>query len=381
MVAALVVAAEAEATQHLIRAGDDWSKLESKLQPGDEIILMPGTHRGAVLKGVAGTAEKPILIRPADRRVPVRIDATDVGIHLVSPSYITIESVAVVGATHTGVLIEGTKDAPAKQVMLNGVFVANTGDKGAADGIRIAHAESVTLDKCRIEGWHRAAVHVHAARDVAVRQVDFVGGAKSPERYGVAIDGESRNVTVERSKFGQGIVMALAIGLPESDSLPSLPPPPDKQPEKQPEEGPPALAESVLVERCISERAARFVALGSCRDTVIRANTILSPTAVWEVAATAPGWCAPDATFVSNLIFWEPGTLQRFALAAPKSVPAGIDIEVNLWWSLELAAAKATLGEFVGTVRSPQVLDVDPALDNFFEPRTAEAKAFGRNAP
>lgn len=374
VVVALAATGVADATQHLVRAGDDWSKLTERLQPGDEIILMPGNHRGARLEGVAGTADKPVVIRPADVRSPVRIDADEIGIHLIRPKHVRIEAVVVVGAKRAGVIIEGAADAPAESIDLKSVYVANTGDRGEKDAIRVVHAKEVSIDTCRVESWHRAGVHVHASEGVTIRQCEIIAGARTPDRMGIAIDGASRDVIVERTRFGQGQVIAVAIGLPESDSVPPLPPATAGSP-------PPALADSVVVERCLSERPERFVAFGSCRATTVRANTIVSPTALWEVAAVPKGWSPPNATVVSNLTVWEPATLRRFALAAPGSEPAGIAVEVNLWWSAELAATRSMLGDFVGSVHADQVTTVDPRLDTLFNPRTEAARAFGREAP
>ncbi|MFO0828243.1 MAG: right-handed parallel beta-helix repeat-containing protein [Phycisphaerales bacterium] len=373
---AVALASTASAAQHLVRAGDDWSKLKDKVQPGDDIVLMPGTHRGAVIEGLAGEEGKPISIRPADLRKAVLIEADDTGIVLKSPRHVRIEAIAVAHAKRSGIVIEGTPTAPAEDVLLRSVYVAKTGDRGDKDAIRIENAKRVTLDKCRIEAWHRAGVHVRSSRDVTISGTEWVGGADTPDKFGVAIDGGSFGVTVDRARFKPGVGIAVAIGIADTDVLPATAP--------ATETGAPlpALAESVTVERCLSDRVERFAAIGACRGVTIRANTVVSSNAVWEVAATPKGWCDPTAvTIIANLIVWEPGTMQQFSVAAPGSAPKGVAVEANLWWSPELSAARQVLGDFVGTVKSPQITDRDPKVDNYFRPREESAKAFGTEAP
>ena len=381
---ATLVTTPAFAAQHLVRAGDDWSKLKDKVKAGDDIILMPGKHKGATIDGLTGSADKPISIRSADLRVPVVIEADSVGILLRSPRHVRIESVVVMNAKRTAIHIEGTEAAPAEDIRLRSVYVAKTGDHGERDAIRIEHARGVSIDRSRVESWYRAGIHVHASRDVTVTATEWVGGAQSPDLFCVAIDGGSKNVRIDHCKFGLGTGIAVAIGIADTETVPT---PPTAEAKPDPNASPtalttPALADSITIEHCISDHQKRFIALGSCRTLLVRANTILSPVAAWEVAATPKGWCPPtDVTILSNLITWEPGSMQRFSFAATGAEPLGISIEANLWWSIELPAAKSLLGEFVGVVKAPQVLDRDPKLDNYFQPREEAAKSFGRGAP
>lgn len=46
-----------------IKPGDDWAALGPKLVAGDEIVLLEGMHRPAQFSAIAGTREKPIVIR------------------------------------------------------------------------------------------------------------------------------------------------------------------------------------------------------------------------------------------------------------------------------------------------------------------------------
>ena len=45
LIAPLLLAQAAGATQHLVSPGEDLELLDERLKPGDEIILMPGQHR------------------------------------------------------------------------------------------------------------------------------------------------------------------------------------------------------------------------------------------------------------------------------------------------------------------------------------------------
>jgi hypothetical protein len=69
--------------------------------------------------------------------------------------------------------------------------------------------------------------------------------------------------------------------------------------------------------------------------------------------------------------------MKSFAKAGGGSVPAGLSVENNLWYSAELPAALPLLGEFLGTVKSEQTLDIDPKLDGYDRPIEERAKLFG----
>jgi hypothetical protein len=380
LAASLAVGATAFGAQHLVRAGDDWSKLATKLQPGDEIVLMPGKHRPAAFEGLAGTAEKPIVIRSADPKSPVMIEATDIGLALRGARFVQVNAVAVVGARRCGILIQGSAEAPCEGVSLRTVYVAKTGDLAERSPIRIERARDIEVVDARIEGWHHAGIHVAASERVRLDKIQFVGMSATPEEIGIAIDGVSKEITIDRCRFAAGIGTAAAIGLGTTDPPPSPPAPPTGPDAPKPD--PAYLAQTVTLEHSVAERVDRFVAFGSCRDVTVHANTVVEPVVGYEVTVPPKGFARiSNSVLVANLFTWTPGRLKHFAVSAPSADPTGLALEANLWWSAELPGAKSLLGDFVGEVKSPQVMDVDPRLDGYSKPMEERAKAFGTEAP
>lgn len=380
LLATLALAGPAAAVQHLVRAGDDWSKLGAKLQPGDEIVLMPGKHRPAAFEGLAGSPEKPIVIRSADPKNPVTIEATDVGLSLRNSRHVQVATVAVVGARRCGILVQGTAETPSEGIVLKTVYVAKTGDLAERAAIRIEQAHDVQVVDARIEGWHRAGVHVLASERVRLDKIQFVGMAATPEEIGVAVDGMSKEVSVDHCRFAAGIGTAAAIGMGGPDQPPaptSVPGTPDA-----PKPEPAYLAQNVTLEHSIAERIDRFVAFGSCRGVTIHANTVVDPVVGYEITVPPKGFPRiANSVLIANLFTWSPGRLKHFAITDPSADPSGLAIEANLWWSAELPGAKSLLGEFAGEVKSPQVMDIDPRLDGYNKPLEERAKAFGTEAP
>jgi hypothetical protein len=375
-----VVATEAAATQHLVRPGDDWSKLAEKLKPGDEIVLMPGRHKGARFTDLAGEPSKPIVIRSPDPKTVSTIFADDVGILLERPRWVRIENIVIADARRAGIIVRGEPERRSAHISILNVYVAKTGDFAEKAGIRLEHTDHATLRACRVEAWHRAGVHLHNVTDVALSDVQFVGHPSYPDRYGVAIDGVSSSVYLDRCRFAAGIETAVAIGLADTDQVPPVPAPKDGSAEATKE--PRFLADGVTVERSIVRRVGQFVAFGSCTNVLVRANTVGEPETGYAIFEPPTGYAqVASSTFLANLITWTPGSLKRFSTAGGGADPKGLAIEANLWHSAELPAAKSLLGDFLGTIKAEQVIDVDPRLDGRETPLEERAKAFGHTAP
>lgn len=375
-VVALVATAEAMATQFLVRAGDDWSALKEKVHPGDEIILMPGNHREVRFDGLKGEQEKPIIIRSAslDPRNLATITATDVGIYLMRAEFVRIENILIVGGRRAGIVVTGDGDGRSQHVTLTNVFVAKTGDMAEKCGVRIDRADHMTLKDCRIEAWYRAGVHITAASDIALNGVQFVGTPATPDEYGVLVDGGSASVMLQKCRFAPGIGTAIALGIPNG---PATPPPPAADP-NAPKAEAPVLVDGVTVERCLAKRVNTFITFGSCANALVRANTIVDPVHGYGFVEVPKGYSpVHNSSLLANLFVWGPGVMKSFATAAGGSQPKGLNLETNLWFSLELPTAMPILGEFLGTVKSPQTVDLDPKLDGYDRPTAEAAKSFG----
>lgn len=367
-------ATAADAAQFLVRAGDDWSALKAKLKPGDEIILMPGKHRSVRFEDVAGEEGKPIVIRSPDEKAISTIFATDIGIHLVRCKYIRIDHVAISGGKRAGIVVTGDGEGRSSHIVLDSVYVTKTGDEGEQCGVRLERVDHVTMKDCRIEAWHRAGVHIHGSTDVALNGVQFVASPATADEYAAVVDGAASSVMFQRCRFGAGIGTAIALGPTGTGPVPIIATGVDGPEPKEK----PALANAVTVERCLSKRSGTFLLLGSCDGALVRANTIIDAGCAYTVTEPPKGFAqVRNATFLANLIAWSPGAMKSFCKVNPGADATGLVVETNLWHSAELPMARQLLGEFLGTLKSEQLMTVDPNLDGYDRPREEKAQGFG----
>ncbi len=378
LVAIACCAGEALAAQHLVRAGDDWSVLKDRVKPGDEIILMPGKHREVRFDGLKGELNRPITIRSAsnDARNLATISAVDVGIHLVDAEHVRLEHLLVTGGRRAGVIVTGSENGRSKHIAITSVYVAKTGDMAERSGLLIDRTDHMTVKDCRIEAWHRAGIHIRGASDIALVNAQFVGSPSTPDEYGVLIDGRTTSVILQRCRFAPGIGTAIALGPADSSPVPAVAGEPAAA--DAPTTPPPVLVDGVTIERCLAKRPGTFITFGSAANALVRANTIVDAGVGYSFVEAPRGYDpVRGSTLLANLFVWTPGVMKSFSRAAGGAQPAGLSIENNLWHSAELPAAKQLLGEFLGTLKSEQTLDIDPKLDGYDRPIEERAKLFG----
>ena len=66
------------ARQFLIQPGQTWKHVLEDIRPGDEVVFPPGFHVPQEIDGLAGTRERPIILRSRDR-VPAAVACGDFG--------------------------------------------------------------------------------------------------------------------------------------------------------------------------------------------------------------------------------------------------------------------------------------------------------------
>jgi hypothetical protein len=239
----IVVAREAIATQHLVAAGEDWSLLDSRLKPGDEILLMPGTHRAVTLENARGTSDRPIVIRPADPAQPVTIEADRYGLRLLGPRHVQIADVIITGATIHGLSLEGKKtsareaaagegeSARCGSVTLRHVAVLDTGPRGLRHGVRIEQLDDVRILGCRVEGWAGSGIEIVACSDVLIEDCAFSGKEDFTQLSGVRLRAGSQGIRLNRCRFQASGDQGVCIGGESKMDEFARPPAADAEPE------------------------------------------------------------------------------------------------------------------------------------------------------
>jgi hypothetical protein len=87
-----------------------------------------------------------------------------------------------------------------------------------------------------------------------------------------------------------------------------------------------------------------------------------------------PGW---NISIGANLVTWRKGDLQKL-IDLSKAIPdQQIHFEENLWWSDQTLEDRQKSVTLPGPSNWPQVLDVDPRLDDDRRPGSEPAQRFG----
>ena len=369
------LANSALAVQHLIRPGDDWQSLGPRLRPGDEIILMPGQHRGATFDQIAGNPKRPIIIRGADPANPSTIEAGREGLRIKLASHVVIRNLAVTGATVHGINLEAAADAGAGNIRIESVRIAKTGPRGARHGISLRNMSNVQINDCLIEGWGGSAIEVVTCTDVSVDGCTFKGLADHAQQVGVRVRGLSSLVEINDCRFEQAGAIAISIGAVSNvNDLPL-------SKVEGAKEGSLTEASSVRVQRCSIVGSQCGVAFINASESAVRNTTFFRQAkCVFALGAEqsdtrfSPG---VRNAFARNVIVWEAGDLQLLAEVSPQIDQTKFILDSNLWWSTQSLEERTKLGTLPGKEILPQVYDVDPVLNDFHRVTAANADGFG----
>ncbi len=419
----VVTTGSAHAEILAVTAGDDWSALAARAKPGDEIVLGEGIHRAVVLEGLAGTADAPIVIRPAKAGALVEIAPDREAIKLVDARHVRIERILVRSARRAGIVVEGTGPDASLDVTLTDILVQ--GVRGIAEeaGLVVRRTRGFAIARSRLESCTGAGIHLEAATDGSIERCQVIARADQPTAHGLLLGEGVRGVTVDGVVFGTEIASAVTIGVPPKPAIragdaapaddggsapmkpgapatPTAPKPtaPTTPAQTTPiptapgsaataETAPlPASVEEVAISNCRAVRVGTLVTVGSARAVTVRNSTAQDPhDAVYRLVRVEAGRAGPGVRFTENLALWKPGGLRRIAVVEPGVDAHPFTLGVNLWWSRELPAAFPLLTEggelgnppFPGTVEAEQRIDLDPDLDDRGYPSNEAAKLFG----
>jgi hypothetical protein len=78
-----------------------------------------------------------------------------------------------------------------------------------------------------------------------------------------------------------------------------------------------------------------------------------------------------------NIITWTAGDFKQLTSISPKINTDLFVLEENVWWSGQTSEDIKKLGTFPGKQQSPQILDLDPKLNDAFKPGEPALKNFG----
>lgn len=375
--------------QHLVNPGDEWSQLAAQLRPGDEVILLPGVHRPAILEDLSGTAERPIVIRSLDTDniavINAAIGAAGAGggrhgLLLRNMKYVVIRNVIVTGASVHGIEASGPNaqvpdaDGRPPSLVLRNVRVERIGPIGRRNAVLLRNLDQVVIERCEFEGWGGSAIELVACNDVSIQNCSFKGLEDFSQMNAVQIRAGSQRVQVTNCIMIDSGVTGIAIG--GTSELTEFR---QRSDDSQRHE-----AGRVRVSDNLFRGGHSAVAFINCDQCSVRNNTIFRPQRwVYLVLDRKEPYLAATrrSVFASNLVRWEPGDIRQFSHLNEGVSSSGLVLEQNLWWSPDLAQRRSRMGEPAGSSQLPQVMDVDPKLDADFFPTEPLAAMFGRDTP
>lgn len=375
--AAIVVCSSAAAAEdHRVEPGEHWSRLAQAVKPGDQIVLLPGTHRPASFLALRGTEREPITIRGVDAEHPAEIAAEGSGLLLQSPRHLVLQDIVVTGARQNGINIDdqdgsGTIGDPWEaDLTLRRVTVRATGPAGNTDGIKLSGLRRVRLESCVVEGWGGSAIDLVGCHDVVIEGCILRGVKGYEQSSGIQTKGGSSGVTIIGCRFEDAGSRAVNLGGSTGLGYFRPPVPEDAAPGSRFE------AERVRVERCVFLGGECAVAIVGARGAEVVACTIVGPRR-WPFRllqeTTDPRFGRSEGALVAGCI------IVADVLGTPINIGHGTDpgafrFEQNIWWAPGIT--ERALDALPGERRGAQHM-LDPLLGDDLLPGNEAAAGFG----
>ena len=430
-VACVVNATHAETYE--VKPGDDWAALGPKLVAGDEIVLLEGMHRPAQFSAIAGTREKPIVIRSIAKNKLAEIGPDREGLKLTDCAHVRIERLLIKNARRAGVVIDSTVEGASHDIDIRDVLVIGVAGLVEQAGILAIDTDRLEIRRSRFENCRGAAMHLEQTNELTVELVQIKSDLKEGSAYGVLVVGECNGLAFNDVWIAGAIQTGASIGaraasrhvsagptvpafpelrtplnptapapapvpapvpVPFTPEDPVISTPPSTGPITGPSTGPstrqsgaklPPLVQNAVLENLLVRGADCAFEFGSCDGVTITSSTIVNPSEeVFRFPVAPTDHSGAAVRFRNNIVCWMPGGLRRFNSVAEGADSAGLLLGPNIWWSNELPSALPLLGPaanpFLGTLEVPQTINLDPDLDDRNRPLRSEAKLYGRKS-
>ncbi|MEI7877697.1 MAG: right-handed parallel beta-helix repeat-containing protein [Planctomycetota bacterium] len=400
-----------------VKPGDDWAALGPKLVAGDEIVLLEGMHRPAQFSAIAGTREKPIVIRSIAKNKLAEIGPDREGLKLTDCAHVRVERLLIKNARRAGVVIDSTVEGASHDIDIRDVLVIGVAGLVEQAGILAIDTDRLEIRRSRFENCRGAALHLEQTNELTVELVQIKSDLKDGSAYGVLIVGECNGLAFNDVWIAGSIQTGASIGArdasrhvsagPAVPTFPELrtplnptapapaPVPVPSTPEDPVSSTPPSTRESgaklpplvhnATFENLLVRGADCAFEFGSCDGVTITSSTIVNPSEeVFRFTVAPTDHSGAAVRFRNNIVCWMPGGLRRFNSVAEGADSAGLLLGPNIWWSNELPSALPLLGPaanpFLGTLEVPQTINLDPDLDDRNRPLRSEAKLYGRKS-
>jgi hypothetical protein len=321
---------------------------------GTTISVRPGTYEGGhYRRGMAGTAQAPIIIEGADpARPPVFTGGHD-GLQLSDASHVTIRNLVIERAQQNGINIDDaeTAETPSHHIVISKVVIRDI-PSGNKDGLKLSGVTDFVVEDSTIERWgdSGSAIDMVGCHRGVIRNSLFRHTPGMPVGNGVQAKGGSARITVTGNRFEHAAGRAVQIG--GDTGLRFFRPLPPGH----------AEASDITVERNLFVGGETPVAFVSSDGGVFRFNTVYLPAKfLLRILQEnrGPGFVpSRNGGFTDNLVYY---TGNRVVNIGDATAPDTFTFARNWWYRADAPAASrpelpsAETGGVYGT--DPQFVD------------------------
>ena len=300
-------------------------------QPGDTILVGPGTYRGTFwIEGLQGTEAAPVVIRGEDRTTVVFDGGTE-ALHLSECVWVTLENFTVRGQTANGINIDdgGTLETPTHHITVRSVTFTTMAATGNNDFLKLSGLEDFLVEDCSFtEGAEGGSgidmVGCHRGRIVRNRFQSLGSNA-------IQAKGGTQNIEIRANRFIDAGQRALNLG--GSTGLQFF----------RPMDAPFEAADLRVVANLFIGGATPIAYVGSVNVDVAN-NTIVRPT-MW-VLRVLQETVEPRSRFEpcgrnifrNNLIIYGSG-LRAHVNIGGNTAPETFTVQNNLWYNADAPAS------------------------------------------
>ncbi|MDX2036408.1 MAG: right-handed parallel beta-helix repeat-containing protein [Isosphaeraceae bacterium] len=298
-------------------------------QPGTIIEIAPGDYEaGFSAADLAGTAERPIIIRAADRKRPP-VFRGGRGIHFSRVDHLRIEDLVIEKTSANGINIDdgGRLTRPSRGIVLARLQIADIGPRGNIDGIKLSGVDDFRVEDCLLERWGSggSGIDMVGCNRGEIVGCRFVHGDATGDN-GVQTKGGSTEIVVRRCRFDHAGQRAINIG--GSTGLAFFRPKPAGH-----------EASRITVEDCVFDGSTAAIAFVGVDGATVRRNTIHRPRR-WAFRilqeTRAPGFVPSRKGAISeNLIVFRAGEMVDAVNVGDAVDAPSFRFERNAWFCLD----------------------------------------------
>jgi len=347
-----------------VRWMQDFEPFLENIAPGTRLELVAGAYRPQTLRGVRGTAERPIVIRgPLGGQQPV-FGGGAVGLHLIDCAHVVIDGLSFSGQSEAAIRIESSVGSDAEShrtsESIRLVRVRIQVLKDDADGVDIRRSGNVTIDDLLVRNWGRAAVRIEDSVDVRIDGCRLLAFGRRSHPIGIEVLQDSRRLSITGLSAEHRIVEALRLGMSG------------------------ASVGEITIRNSLFSGAEVGARIGAVTDLDLDRCTFSEITgALLDFSgaradhdttsrSTRPAEVARNVRLSASIIDWTRRPLATFVRGAPVDA---LRFGPNLWFGSD---ATTRLAEFMTDAeRHDQVIDRDPSLDVHGNPSPGVAEEFG----